>query len=310
MSKVILLSFVVFLCGITAVSAQLSMQKTGEGILITENKKEVLLYRTTPKSMNGEYERTNYIHPLYSLNGKVLTEDFPSDHPHHRGIFWAWHQLWIGEQRISDGWELKDFEQTLTEVEFMKNPSGIVEIKTEVEWKSEKWKKKGEKVPYLQEKASITVHPTTGNVRKIDFEIHLLALEKGLKLGGAENEKGYGGFSVRLDLPKDVAFAGPNGKIEPQETAVPSNGYVQVSGSFDPEKKESGVVMVDHTENPGYPQPWILRAKNSMQNAVWPGREAVAVSTDEPVVLKYSLLVYQGKMNKNKIEKIMGRSCP
>ncbi len=310
MSKIILLPFVVFLLGITAVSAQLSMQKTAGGILITENEKEVLVYRTTPKSLNGEYERTNYIHPLYSLNGKVLTEDFPADHPHHRGIFWAWHQVWIGDQRISDGWEIKDFEQTLTEFEFIKNASGTVEIRTEVDWKSEKWKKGGKKVPYLQEKASITVHPTVGNVRKIDFEIRLLALEEGLKLGGAENEKGYSGFSVRLGLPKDVVFSGPDGKIDPQETAVPSNGYVQVSGSFDLEEKESGVVMVDHSENPGYPQPWILRAKNSMQNAVWPGREAVAVSTDKPVVLKYSLLVYQGKLNRNKIEKIMGRNCP
>jgi hypothetical protein len=35
--------------------------------------------------------RSDYIHPLYGLNGEMLTNDWPdADHPHHRGIFWAW----------------------------------------------------------------------------------------------------------------------------------------------------------------------------------------------------------------------------
>lgn len=307
MNKTFLILTASFLCLAFGVSAQLSMQKTSEGILITEKNKEVLLYHTTLKSLNGEYERCNYIHPLYSLSGKILTEDFPADHPHHRGVFWAWHQVWIGDKRISDGWEINDFEQTFSEYEFMKDASGVVEIRTEVEWKSDRWKKNGEKVPYLNEKTKITVHPVTANMRKIDFEIRLLALEENLKLGGSEDEKGYGGFSVRLNLPEDVVFSGPEGKIEPIETEVQSKGYVQVSGNFDESGKPSGVVIVDHPDNPGYPQPWILRSKNSMQNVVWPGREPVAVSTTRPVVLKYSLLIYNGKLSKGKIEKIITR---
>ena len=132
----------------------------------------------------------------------------------------------------------------------MKNASGLVVLKTEVDWKSDKWKKNGVKVPYLNEKATITVHPTSGGVRKIDFEIRLLALEENLKLGGSEDEKGYSGFSVRLKLPEDVSFSGPDGKIEPLETQVQSKGYVQVSGKFDTGEKENGVVIVDNPENP------------------------------------------------------------
>ena len=44
-----------------------------------------------------------------SLDGDVLTEDFPEDHRHQRGVFWAWHQLWDGEERLGDGWTLEDF---------------------------------------------------------------------------------------------------------------------------------------------------------------------------------------------------------
>jgi hypothetical protein len=65
--------------------------------------------------------------------------------------------------------------------------------------------------------------------------------------------------------------------------------------------------MVDHPANPGYPQPWILRAKSSMQNAAFPGNGTVPVLTSVPLVLKYSLLVYSGKMNDRKIEMAVGR---
>lgn len=294
-----------FLFSIWSVNAQLSMKKTSDGILVTENNQPVLQYHTTEKSMNGEYKRCNYIHPLYSVKGKELTEDFPSDHLHQRGIFWSWHQVWIGDKRIGDPWELKDFSQSVEEVEFIRQANGQALLKTEVNWLSDLWKKDGKEIPYLKERAIVTVWPKSGNYRKIDFEIRLLALEEGLKLGGSENAAGYGGFSVRMILPDDVRFSGPEGAVQPEENAIESPGYMNISGSIEKDNKAGGIVIVDHPDNPGYPQSWILRAKNSMQNAVWPGREPVVLSTTKPVILKYSLIVYSGKMNDRKLQKII-----
>jgi hypothetical protein len=56
--------------------------------------------------------------------------------------------------------------------------------------------------------------------------------------------------------------------------------------------KQAGIVIADHPDNPGYPQPWILRAKNSMQNAAFPGSGTVPVLTTEPLVLKYTPGLY------------------
>ncbi len=298
----LLLSIVFF-----SASAQLSMKKTGEGILITENNKAVFVYHTQPENLNGEYGRCNYIHPLYSLKGKILTEDSPSDHPHQRGIFWAWHQVWIGDQRIGDPWEIKHFKQSVEEVEFIKQGNGTALLNTEVNWLSDQWKKYGSEVPYLKERTKIIVWPESGLVRRIDFEISLLALEEGLKLGGSEDEKGYGGFSVRMVLPDDVVFTGPEGEVQPQENAVQSPGFINISGSIEAGDKPGGIVIVDHPDNPAYPQLWVLRDKNSMQNAAWPGRGPVALSTSKALVLKYSLLVYSGKLNTRKIEKLMNK---
>ena len=286
-------------------SAQVTMQKEEGGLLFVEKGEKVLFYQTEPKSYEGKYERCNYIHPLWNVDGAVLTEDFPIDHLHHRGIFWAWHQVWIDGKRIGNPWELKDFDQKVIDIEFWAQKNGSALLKTKVNWLSDQWRKNGQKLPFLEESAAITIHPQRGNYRRIDFEISLLALEKGLSVGGSEDEKGYSGFSVRMVLPDDVVFKGPGGSVEPENTAVQSPGFINISGSMGKDGKKAGIVIVDHLSNPGYPQDWILRNKNSMQNAVFPGNGTVPVLSSVPLVLKYSLVVYSGKMNVRKIRKAM-----
>jgi hypothetical protein len=285
------------------VNAQIKMQKQDDGFLFTENNENVLFYQKEPKSLDGKFERCNYIHPLWGIDGTVLTEDFPADHLHHRGIFWAWHQIWIDGKRIGDGWEIKDFEQKVIEVEYFSKKGGIAVLNTEVNWKSELWKKQGKKVPYLKEKTTISIHPKTGNYRKIDFEISLLALADNLSIGGSEDVKGYSGFSVRMVLPDDVNFIGVNGEIKPQNEAVQSTGYVNVYGSVGKNNNDGGIVMIDNPQNPGYPQPWILRKQRSMQNAAFPGNTKYPVSNQQPLILKYSLLVYSGKLGDKNIQR-------
>lgn len=302
-SFALLLFFVLFCNGL--LWGQLTMKKQSDGIKIVDGSSNVLFYQMKPLNKDGAYERCNYIHPLWGLNGKILTEDFPADHLHHRGVFWAWHQVWIGDKRIGDPWEIKDFEQEITEIEFIKDPDETVWLKSEVLWSSGKWKKNGEQKPYMRENVSIHVHKRGVKYRRIDFEIRLLALEENLRLGGSEDEKGYSGFSVRMILPDDVQFSGESGNIKPEVNAVESEGFVNISGSMGKGNGKAGIAIIDNKNNPDYPQNLILREKNSMQNMAWPGSEPVALSTTKPLVLKYSLIVYSGKMKAKKISKLI-----
>ena len=43
--------------------------------------------------------RSNYIHPVYGPSGELLTRDWSKDHPHHRGIYWAWPEVEFGTIR-------------------------------------------------------------------------------------------------------------------------------------------------------------------------------------------------------------------
>ena len=54
------------------------------GITLYDNGKPVYKYQIATKTFNGTYPRANYIHPLFGLDGEILTEDFPEDHPHQR----------------------------------------------------------------------------------------------------------------------------------------------------------------------------------------------------------------------------------
>src|SRR6516225_6770465 len=61
----------------------------------------VLVYNHGERTKEGvpaDRQRSTYIHPLYGLDGEVLTDDFPRDHYHHRGLFWAWPHVRVGSK--------------------------------------------------------------------------------------------------------------------------------------------------------------------------------------------------------------------
>lgn len=282
--------------------AQINMIVKQGGFLFMEGKDSIFFYQKSPKDKNGEFSRCNYLHPFYGVDGARLTEDFPADHLHHRGIFWAWHQILIDGRQVSDGWGLKDFQQKVTGFEFrLQKGEGV--LNTTVEWKSSLWK--NGKEAYIKESTKITLFPKTGNYRRVDFEIQLKALADRLSIGGSNDEKGYGGFSARLKLPADVVFSGMNGPVEPQNTAIAGGKFINISGSFLNENKPGGVAIAASESNPEPNKSWILRKSASMQNAAYPGQTPVAIPFDKPLVLKYSLIVYQDEMTTKQIKRAL-----
>jgi hypothetical protein len=139
----------------------------------------------------------------------------------------------------------------------------------------------------------------------IDFEISLLALEPNLKIGGSEDKKGYSGFSVRMKMPDDLKFTSSHGKVEPQTLQLDAGSWMDISGSLNNAGQKEGIVIICHPDNPMYPEKWILRKSGSMQNPVYPGRAAVAVSMETPTVLKYRLVTYVGDLEKPSLEMLI-----
>jgi len=58
---------------------------------------------------HGEGRDCCYLAPLVSPQGVVLTDGGPVDHPHHRGVFWAWPVAEVDGKRV-DLWTRKGIE--------------------------------------------------------------------------------------------------------------------------------------------------------------------------------------------------------
>jgi hypothetical protein len=276
----------------------IKISETDQGFSVAEGEKQVLFYQRQHKSMDGKYMRANYIHPLYGLDGEVLTEDFPADHPHHRGVFWAWHQVWLGDKKLGDSWAAQDFFWDVYNAEILPIDSQSRALKLHVYWKSPLLTDAdGSQQPFVKETTTIRVHRAEGDIRKIDFQIELLALKDNMRLGGSEDAKGYGGFTTRIPLPDGLAFTGTDGPVEPITLSVKAGPWLDFSGNLGGNGKTSGLAILCHSSSSGYPQRWILRRKGSAQNAVYPGREPVPLSREKPVVLRYRLIIHRGDVS-------------
>ncbi|MDT0689259.1 DUF6807 family protein [Salegentibacter sp. F188] len=270
-------------------SQELEFRESEEGILLMENEYPRFFYQTATKSKDGEYPRANYIHPLYGPNGEVLTEDFPEDHLHHRGIFWSWHQLYVEGKRIADPWLTENIHWEVQNISTSINEN-TAEIKAEVFWIPTSTEN-----AVIKENVSITYESLEDGIYTLTFDLKFTALVDGVAIGGSEDEKGYGGFSPRFALPENVSFHSTSGKIQPQNLPVQAGPWMELKGSFDPsEIGQLGIVIMGEPENlPSY-QGWILRSSKSMQNMAFPGKEAIEIKKGKSLNFRNQILVHSG----------------
>ena len=236
---------------------------------------------------------------MYSLNEKILTEDLPEDHPYHRGIFWAWHQIVLDNKKIADGWISENISWKPIKVKVKKRKEKVI-LQSEMIWNARLAQDNPRAI--LKENTKIRVHKSTGQYRAIDFDIHLFALVDSLKIGGSD-AKGYGGFCLRLKLPKDISFISNNTAVAPMETAVNAGPWMDFTGSFDGALMPKTGVAVFCGQPTGDQQSWILRKEASMQNIPYPGRTPITLSK-KGWRLKYRIIIHNGDVSNDDLEKL------
>jgi hypothetical protein len=271
------------------------------GIDLYENGHWVLHYQKESKTPDGKMFFNNYIHPLYSIDGDTLTEEFPVDHQHHRGIFWAWHQIYIKGINIGDAWVRDSISQEVKDLKTKINTSSA-EVILNVLWKSSLYEKSK---PFVQENTTIIVKALQNEMRIIDFQIALKALTPGVSIGGSDDEKGYGGFCVRIKNPKALSFYSESGPVKAEINQIKAGPWMDITAPFGKHGEIEGITILCHKSTPNYPASWILRDSDpSMQNIVFPGRQRIEVPTDKPLVLRYRLIIHKGKISAEEMSKL------
>ncbi len=273
-----------------------TLDDNGGAITVKEGDKPVMVYHYAmvdpPQGVKANFKRSGYIHPLYGLDGEIMTEDFPKDHYHHRGVFWAWPHSTYGDRKM-DVWTLDDSRQVFGKWITKEADAGKAVLEVENNWVFDDTPDK----PIVRETVRMTILSATDKARPIDFDIRLENVsDKVFTMRGSEVEnKGYGGMCIRPDSKRlPMHFTAVNGAIDKDmlELATPwaDVSYATQKGG----DKLSGVALFEHPSNPGYPHPgWILR-KYSFLGQSWPHTASHEMKPGDSVELRYRMLVHRG----------------
>ncbi len=97
--RLLLLAALVSGCGaglvVPSVAQEAVVCREGEGVVeLLCRDRPVLRYHTAvvepPAGIAPVFRRSGFIHPVWTPQGRVVTADFPADHPHQHGLFCAW----------------------------------------------------------------------------------------------------------------------------------------------------------------------------------------------------------------------------
>lgn len=253
-----------------------------------------------PPGTDPRFTRSCYIHPLYSLDGQVLTEDFPRDHFHHHGLFWAWPSVEVRDAMTSN-WEPADPPLRQHFVKWVEREVIGAEARLVVE---NAWKL-AESEDVAEERVTILVHEAKIDGRAIDIEIALRPVGGPIVLrGAAADNKGYGGlcFRGRADegpegpIFKGAAMTTDEGPLTADSTGRPFRWADLSTGSH------GGIAIFVSPRHPGFPVPWLVRNSYAgILNPCWPALEGATLAADVPVFLRYRIYVHRGDVQGGRV---------
>lgn len=292
-------------------AAPLTTDDTGESLVVLEADEPVLQFNYAMRLAEGanpDRTRCGYIHPLYDLRGNVMTMDFPKDHYHHRGVSFMFPGVTRGERK-ADHWHMRGVRTYFEEWLDRKSTPLAATIGYRSAWHLEDTPlEKGEKV--AQEETWIHVYRKTEFGRAIDVHYQLTPVGEAITLKGKEDrDKGYGGFCIRTVQPAPAGVdpksrltltTESEGTIAADQDRVPSR-WADLSADWAGDGQRSGVAIIPHPENPGYPNGWTLRYYGFF-GVAWPGMETYTIPAGETVHLKFRLWIHDGDVESGRVQ--------
>lgn len=265
---------------------------------VSEAGRPVLVYHhgtILREGVDPRYARSGYVHPLHGLDGETLTDDFPEDHFHHRGVFWGWV-------------EVRHAGKAYTH--WVPDPAGIVHRFEE--WTERVVSRRGARLAMrggwyaagrlriVEERLAITVHPRTSRTRAVDFDLELEAAEDPVELRG-EPKKSYGGFSVRYAPQRGKTVIVTSDGRRGEDLVNTPLRWADYTTRFAGASGRSGAAVLVHPSHPSFPPTWLTRHYGALCVG-WPGVRPVTLESGRPVRLRYRVLVHRGDLTDEELE--------
>jgi hypothetical protein len=227
--------------------------------------------------------RSNYIHPVYGPSGELLTRDWSKDHPHHRGIYWAWPEVEFG-RKLGDLHALQIVFARPTGRIKVTNGSFYAQVEAENLWMWE------DSIPVVREVAVIRAWQSTKKYRIIDLAFRFVAIRDSITLARRET-KFYGGLNIRMQTPEfqQISF------LRDSTINKPQRAWSDLSGLFAGADSPSGMLVLQHHQNPDYPGEYIQYPDLSWIQPAFPSSGTrYKLIPGKSLILRYRILVHSG----------------
>lgn len=238
-----------------------------------------------PPGVPEDRARCCYIYPLWTPGGVSPLDDFPKDHFHHRGLFWAWPDVRVAGASY-DGWMMKGLKTVhKSHHTELKDAGRIAVLRVENEWVVG-----GQTIARAQEQYEI--HERDGRGRTLDAALTLTAVDAPVTLHGSrEVTKSYGGLSLRFAPRERTVIRTEKGISEKDEDLNPHD-WAELEAVYNGHK---AAVRIDNNDsNDGGTPQWCLRHYGFL-GAAFPGRNAkrdsFTLEPRKPLTLRYSITI-------------------
>lgn len=201
------------------------------------------------------FRRGGYIHPVFSPTGLRITDDYPANHVHHHGIWWAWTKTQF-EGRTPDFWNMGQKKGRVEPEGRFRAWDGPVAAGFEA-WHQHVDLTAPNPVVALREQWRVEVFtpPTSGDA------LHIFELTSNQECAGSEPlvlpEYHYGGLGVRGNWAWNGAtethFLTSGGETNRVKAHATRGRWCHIGGEL--EGKWTGMAILGHPENFRAPQP-------------------------------------------------------
>jgi hypothetical protein len=243
---------------------------------------------------DSRHQRACYIHPLWGLNGEVLTDDFPRDHYHHHGVFWTWPHVKIDGVEYDIWADRGALRQRF--VRWLCRETGSVTAVLGVE---NGWFLNDESL--MTERVWTRVYHPQNGTRCVDLELHWVPTKHPVTLWGAGG-KSYGGLTVRF-APRDRSSTTITVPSGPTEADLPDTPLVwaDFSSRFGQQAEISGAAIFVSPDHPDFPPTWLTRYYGPLCVG-WPGVQPQTFEPGQVIRLRYRLWIHDGPVDTQVIQ--------
>lgn len=277
-----------------------TVAREGKQVVFRAGEREVARYQAEPGELpradiKEEFRRGGYLHPLYSPAGHLVTDDFPTNHIHHHGVWMPWTSTEF-QGRKPDFWNMGKggARVEFVAVDKMEVQEGVAKLTVRHRFVD------------LTVEPPVTALNETWEVRVAAFggersrhvidltSIQTCATNDALKLPSYH----YGGLGFRgrreWDGVGNVRFLTAEGETDRIKGNETRSKWCWIGGAV--EGGVAGVTLLCHRDNFRFPQPMRLHPKEPFFCYAPQQLGDMEIAPGKPYVSRYRIVITDGEV--------------